>query len=289
MTEAKIRAANLPFWQNTVEPQPLGGGISNFNFTVTDGDEKYVVRIGGDVPVHHVFRVNEVAASRAAFAADISPELVYVEPGALVLRYIEGTTLTPEMVRERAMLERIVALMKRCHDEIPKHLRGPLLAFWVFHVIRDYRHTLTDGHSRSLPLLTDLLAKAEQLEAIIGSVQLVFCHNDLLAANIIDDGVKLWLIDWEYGGFNSPLFDLGGLASNNELTVEDEEWLLDVYFEQPVTDELRRRYQAMKCASLLRETMWSMVSEIHSELDFDYASYTDENLQRFNNAWQALA
>ena len=77
------------------------------------------------------------------------------------------------------------------------------------------------------------------------------------------------------------MFDLGGLASNNGLSAAQEEGLLEAYFDRPVTDDLRRRYAAMKCASLLRETMWSMVSELHSEIDFDFAAYTDENLRRF--------
>ncbi len=77
------------------------------------------------------------------------------------------------------------------------------------------------------------------------------------------------------------MFDLGGLASNNELSPEQEDWLLEAYFAAPVTEDLRRRYAAMKCASLLREAMWSMVSELHLTVDFDYQAYTAENLRRF--------
>ncbi len=117
----------------------------------------------------------------------------------------------------------------------------------------------------------------------------MFGHNDLLAANLIDDGRRLWLIDWEYGAFNSPLFDLGGLASNNEFAPEQEDWLLDAYFGAPATTDLRRRYAAMRCASLLREAMWSMVSERHLTVDFDYQTYTAENLRRFEAAYAALA
>jgi hypothetical protein len=40
----------------------------------------------------------------------------------------------------------------------------------------------------------------------------------------------------------------------------------------------------MKCASLLREAMWSMVSEHHLAVDFDYVGYTAENLERFERA-----
>ena len=117
---------------------------------------------------------------------------------------------------------------------------------------------------------------------------MVFCHNDLLAANFIDDGSRLWLVDWDYAGFNSPLFDLGGLASNSEMPSRMRETLLEAYFGQPVTDQLRYRFAAMTAASLLRETMWSMVSELHSKIDFDYAGYTAENRARFDAAWEAL-
>ena len=117
-------------------------------------------------------------------------------------------------------------------------------------------------------------------------IQLVFGHNDLLAANFIDDGDRLWLIDWDYAGFNSPLFDLANLASNNSLSVEQEDWVLENYFDRRPDDELRRSYYAMKCASLLREGLWSLVSETHSDIDFDYASYTEENLKGFEEAWQ---
>ena len=127
-----------------------------------------------------------------------------------------------------------------------------------------------------------------ELEAAVGPIEVVFGHNDLLAANFIDDGKRLWLLDWEYAGFNSPLFDLGGLASNSELSYEQAEQALALYFGRPVDDELRRRAAAMTAASLLRETMWSMVSEIHSTVDFDYAAYTAENLRRFEAAYAAF-
>jgi len=112
-----------------------------------------------------------------------------------------------------------------------------------------------------------------------------FGHNDLLCGNFIDDGRRLWLIDWDYAGFNSPLFDLANLASNNEYSENLEKQLLEMYFEKTVFADLWKRYFAMKCASLLREAMWSMASEIHSTLDFDYVQYTTENLVRFEKTY----
>lgn len=283
--DAITRAATLACWQERVEPQSLAGGITNTNFIVVHRGRTFVVRVGTDIPVHHILRWHELAASRAAHAAGISPAVVHAEPGALVLEFVEGRTLTPEDVRDRSRLERVVELVRRAHHEIPRHLRGPSLMFWVFHVLRDYAATLADGGSRMVAELPCLLGRAEQLERAVGPIELVFGHNDLLAANFIDDGRRLWLIDWDYAGWNSPLFDLGGLASNNELSQPDREWLLEAYVGRPVTDDLRRRAQAMLTASLLREAMWSMVSEVHSDLSFDFVAYTAENLARFERAW----
>ena len=205
-----------------------------------------------------------------------------------MLAFIDGATLDEEAVRQPQNLERIVKLIGRVHLEMPRHLRRPALSFWVFHVIRDYAWTLKTGDSQYLRQLTALLDAAAALEAAAGPIDVVFGHNDLLAANFIDDGTRIWLIDWDYAGFGSALFDLGGLASNNALTPEQEVWMLETYFETPVSAARQRAYAAMKCASLLRETLWSMVSERHSTLDFDYTAYTLENLERFEAAYQAF-
>lgn len=288
-TTALKKAACLACWRGQVDPEPIGGGITNQNFIVRDQGESYFVRIGDDIPVHGIMRFNELAASRAAAAAGISPEVLHHEPGALVLRYIKGKTLSEEDVRKQKTLERIVPLVRQCHEQVPKYFRGPALVFWVFQVLRDYAGTLRLADSRMLSQLPRLLEIADILEEIVGPVHLRFGHNDLLAGNFLDDGERLWLVDWDYAGFNSPLFDLGGLTSNSQLSEGQEKWMLETYFEGEIGDGLWRRYAAMKCASLLRESMWSMVSEIHSELDFDYVAYTTENLARFEAAWQSFS
>ena len=284
MHDPRAFVAGLGCWRGPVEPQPVGGGITNLNFSVVDRGQRYFVRIGDDIPVHGIVRTNEVAAARAAHAAGVAPAVIHVEPGVLVFEFVDGSTFTPADVRDPRNLDRIVDLVKRCHRGIPEHLRGPAPIFWVFHVVRDYAHTLRDGNSRHVARLPDLLVTAARLEKALGAVNIVFGHNDLLAANFIDDGTRLWLVDWEYAGFNSPLFDLGGIASNNEFPPDLCRRLIEAYFERPVDAELGLCFAAMTAASLLRETMWSMVSEIHSGIDFDYAAYTAVNLARFESA-----
>lgn len=286
MSESDLlaRIRDLPIWEGAISAQPLTGGITNVNYKVTDAKGAYVVRVGDDIPLHQVMRFNVLAAGKAAHAAGLSPAVVHSSDDLTVLEFVESRTLNEEDVRHPDMLPRVLRLVKACHREVPKHLRGPSLVFWVFHVIRDYGATLSESGSAHGALIPDLVAAGEELEREAGPYDVVFGHNDLLCGNFLDDGNRLWLIDFDYAGFNSPLFDLGGLASNNGLTPDQEDWVLETYFETPVTDDLRHRYTAMKCASLLRETMWSMVSEITSKIDFDYAAYSAENLARFRAA-----
>ena len=283
--DLKNTVERLTCWQRPIRCEAMEGGITNHNFRVEHGNELFFVRLGVDIPEHGVYRFNELAASQAAFSCGISPEVVHSESGAMVLRFIDGKTLEPENLRDQSTIQKVVSLLKKCHLEMPQNLPGSTLILWVFQVIRGYAKTMREGQSRMIPQLSRFMEINRQLEKTVGAVEICFGHNDLLAGNFIDDGQRLWLIDWDYAGFNSPLFDLANLASNNEYTEILERLLLASYFEQDPTEDLWKRYFAMKCASLLREAMWSMVSEIHSTLDFDYLQYTTENLDRFEKTY----
>ncbi len=286
MSDFLTKLKDLSIWNGEISVKELSGGLTNKNYLVCDDKGACVVRMGDDIPEHQIMRFNELAASRAAYEAGISPEVLHAEQGVLVLAFIEGKTLDADDIRAPGMLERILPVIKTCHHTIPQHFRGAALMFWVFQVVRDYASTLRNGNSSHLAKLPALLAAAKNLEQAASPIDVIFGHNDLLPANFIDDGERIWLIDWDYAGFNSPLFDLGGLASNNELSEKQELWLLENYFDKPANDLLLCQYNAMKCASLLRETMWSMVSEIHSDIAFDYAAYTRDNLASFDRAYK---
>ncbi|MEL6999311.1 MAG: choline/ethanolamine kinase family protein [Pseudomonadota bacterium] len=277
------RISRLTCFSDPRDIEPLGGGITNLNLRVTDGDAKFVVRLGQDIPEHGVMRWNELALSRAAHALGAAPRVVHAEPGVLVLDFIDARTFAEEDVRDPKNLPRIVDLVAGAHNGLGTHLTSPVLAFWPFQVNRTYvTRLLADGspHASRLP---GLMAEQDRLAEATGLVDLVIGHNDLLAANILDDGQQLWLIDWEYGGYNTPLFDLAGLAGNNGLSEAQERGVLAQYYDAD-PDPYWRPFQAMKCTSLMRETLWSMTSEVHSDIDFDYAAYTAENMDRLDAA-----
>ena len=287
MNKQHINQINkLPCWHGKIEIASLSGGMTNHNYKVRNGIKNYVVRIGTDIPEHLLWRENEGQVSLTAAQCGFAPEVVHRESGILVIDFIEGKVFSEDDVKIPENMQRLVSLLKRFHHQMPSQFQGYTILFWVFQVLRHYRNMLEQKNSPYMKMLPELMEIASALEAAVGPVEIVFGHNDLLAANFIDDGDKIWLIDFDYAGFNSPLFDLSNLASNSELDEALERTMLSSYFDKEVDDQLWHSYNAMKCASLLRETMWSMVSEIYSTVDFDFSQYTQENKSRFDRVYQ---
>lgn len=274
----KIRA--LPCWNGTIDIVPLTGGLSNANYCVTDSNGRHVVRFGTDYPFHHVYRDREIMVARAAAEAGFAPALEYAEAGAMVTAFLVAKTYDAADVRANAA--RIGRLLKAFHSRMPHRVSGPGFMFWVFHVIRDYAQTPSATNKL---LIQRFLEEAEALEVVQVPLPIIFGHNDLLPGNFLDDGDKIWLIDFEYAGFNTAMFDLAGAASNAAMSEAEAAKLMHAYFAGRSSADLVRSFDAMQCASLIRETMWAMVSNLHLNTPgVDYIAYTADNLARYENA-----
>jgi thiamine kinase-like enzyme len=280
---AEQRVRGLACWQGAATLEPLKGGLSNASFIVTDSVSKYVARVGEDFPCHHVFRDRELRASLAAHEVGLSPEVVHAEPGLMVVRFIAGKTFSEEDVRDN--LERCAGIIKKCHREMKRRITGPASTFWVFHVLRDYGYTLKQGKHDRAPDIPRWLAQVDALEEAQVPLPMVFGHHDLLPGNFMDDGQRLWLIDWEYGGFGTAMFDLANVSANNSLSDAEQRRLLEIYFDKAPDEATMRAFDAMKIASALREAMWGMVSELHLNVPgVDYVAHSQEYLGRYERA-----
>jgi thiamine kinase-like enzyme len=158
---------------------------------------------------------------------------------------------------------------------------GPGFMFWPFHVIRDYVRTLGGDYAQAL-------REARAFEAAQVPLPIVFGHHDLLPANFLDDGEKLWLIDFEYAGFGTAMFDLAGVSSNGLMHPDEKALLLEAYFGAMPGVDVMKAFAAMECASLLRETLWAMTSGLFlAAPGVDYNAYTVENRARYDAALEA--
>ena len=273
------RILSLPCWQGEIRAVPLEGGLSNEIWKVSDALGDHVVRFGQDYPFHHVDRAREVMTACAAHEAGFGPAVEHHQPGVSVVAFVPSRTW--EAGDLRAEPDRIGHLLRDFHSTMPKYVSGSAFLFWPFHVIRDYARTIAAGNSPFVPDLADYLTLSERLESVQVPMPIVFGHHDLLPANFLDDGQRLWLIDYEYAGFGTGMFDLAGAASNAGMTADETDALLLAYLGRAPTPAFRRAFDAMQCTSLLREAMWAMVSDLHlSAPGADYRAYARENLQR---------
>ena len=251
-------------WPGGVDSvEELGGGITNHNFKVEVAGELYVLRIGGnDTARLGIDRAVEHEASLAAAALGIGPEVVaFVEPeGYLVTRFVEGEV-------GRVSPDEAAPLLRRFHD-------GPPIAgrFDAFRVADSYAGT---AGVTLPPAYAAAKETADRIERRLGTRPLVPCHNDLLAANFIHGGERLWIVDWEYAGMGDPAFDLANFAVSNGLDEEGDRLLLGAYGDgDPDVHVL------MGFVSDYREAMWGVVQQAVSALDFDFAAYSAEHFER---------
>lgn len=282
MESDRLQIERLPCWQGNLRIVPLSGGMTNRNYRVDDDAGQHVVRLGHDLPHHGVDRTHEQAVCQAAHAAGLSPAIEHAEPGVMVMAYVEGRTLEPDDLRNVRQLTAVSALIRRCHQDIPLRLNAPARTFCPFESVRRYARELQARNRPWSGELDELLALNERLERGLPPPNTVFGHNDLLAGNLIDDGRRLWLIDWDYAAYSRPLFDLANLATNNALDGDLEQVLLESYLQRVPDKATLEEYRALRVASLLRETFWSLMSEVLPTADFDYAGYTRTNRARLD-------
>ena len=261
---------------------PLDGGLTNRNYRIDTGGESYVLRIAGkDTALLGIDRAREAACARAAAEVGVGPEVIAYLPehDAMVRRFVPGRVLTMEDVRQSDVLRRVVDALHRCHDGPP--CPG---SFSPFATVRNYYALARERH---VVFPDDLDRALERLGRVQQELQTndppCPCHNDLLAGNFIDDGALVRIIDWEYGGMGDRFFDLGNLATNNELDDQHERVLLADYFGQVRPDHLRR-LRLMRLASDMREAMWGFLQAAVSTLDVDYLAYGRKHLERFANS-----
>ena len=253
--------------------EQLGGGITNHNFKVVVDGEAFVLRIGGkDTELLGIDRRHEHAASLAAAAVGVGPEVVaFVEPeGYLVTRFIDGRPIAPD----RMPVADVGRTLRLVHGGQPIPSR-----FDPFRIVEAYRQT-AEEHGVPIPsVYPEARLRAEAIAARRGPHALCLCHNDLLNANFLDDGRRLRIVDWEYAGMGDRFFDLANFAVNHGLDDAGEQALLEAYFGEARDGDLATLHD-MRFMSDFREAMWGVVQQGISDLDFDFVAYANEHFER---------
>jgi thiamine kinase-like enzyme len=257
----------------------LDGGLTNVNVRVKTVDLDVVVRISdADSTMLAIDREAEFLNSRAAAASGASPRVVEFVPEhhLLVVDYIDGTTFTPEDVRDSANLPRIADACRLLHN-------GPRFfgEFDMFDVQRTYLKTVQDRGYRLPDRYLEFMPQVERMERALSVVEVptVPCNNDLLAANFVDDGTRVWIIDFEYAGNNDPCFELGNIWSESTLEPVQLDELVTAYYGREWPSMVARA-RLLGLMSKYGWTLWAAIQDGNSDLDFDFWAWGMEKYDR---------
>jgi thiamine kinase-like enzyme len=263
------------------EPVALGGGITNHNFRARFGDAEVVLRIAGhQTELLGIDRASEHVATQAAAKLGIAPAVLAFIPehSCLVTAFVPGTPLADAVLREPPAMVEVARALRAFHEHAP----SLPASFDVPQIAREYLALAGERGAQLPPAAAEAARLAKRIAAALSGPEhaVVPCHDDLLAANILGDGTRIWLVDWEYAGMGDRYFDLGNLSVNNGFTDADDRALLAAYWDEPCTDRRFAALRLMRSMSDVREALWGTLQLAISELDFDFSGYADRHLRR---------
>jgi thiamine kinase-like enzyme len=257
----------------------LPGGLTNTNYKIEVGGRSYVVRVSSkDAGLLAIDRENEYVNSVAAAEAGVGAGVVAYLPelGALVLDFIAGSTMSAEQLRAGDRLREVADAIRRLHG--CRRFRDD---FNMFRVQERYAGIVRE---RGLRLPERYLDFAPQVAAMERAMAVredgtVPCNNDLLAENFIWTGDRFQLIDYEYSGNNDPMFELGNVWSESNLSLEQLEQLVEHYYGRPLANKVARA-RLWGLMSKYGWTLWASIQDGVSTIDFDFWAWGMEKYER---------
>lgn len=232
----------------------LSRGVSNYSFLVESG-QFFVVRIDGINPSSNgLNRQTEWRALEAANRAGLAPRGRYFNPelGSLVCDY-----LPPERSPVPGPAE-VAQLLSMIHRLPARHHRLDLAE----RILRYEKQLEHQGRS----LGNQLKRCSDKVSELVYDIRrhpeaAVLCHNDLLQANRIYSGGKLWAVDWEYCAMGSPWYDLAVVINGDSLSKSDADTLLSTYLGRTPDASEQRALHQYGCIYRYLELLWYMAPD----------------------------
>jgi thiamine kinase-like enzyme len=272
--------AAVPGWTGrSVVAERIQAGLTNTNYRVEVDGTPFFVRIpGAATELLAVDRANELHNTRAAADAGVAPVVVASLPewDVFVLEWLAARTMSNQSLNGAGMPARIGATLRRLHA-------GPRFRddFDMVRLSERYL-ALVDERSIAIPAgYREHLDRVPRIEAALArhAPPTVPCHNDLLADNYLDDGERLWLVDWEYSGNNDPTFELGNTCQELGYNKAQATELCAAYFGE-ASPALLARMRLQMIMSDVGWTLWAAIQAEISTIDYDFMGWAEERWTR---------
>lgn len=258
------------------------GGLTNLNYRISLPGDSFVMRIPGEGTEEYIDRAIEENNARVAARAGVNADVVFFDAsdGLMVTRFIaSGETMSPEKFRAKPGAPgRAGRAFRQLHD-CGEEFR---FVFELFSMIDDYLKVL-DKENATLPHgYHDTVTEAEAVREALNRhpATLKPCHCDPLTENFIDDGERMWILDFEYSGMNDPIWDLGDLSVEAGLEHHQDVEMMEAYTGGPVSEAVFGRMVIYKAMCDLLWTLWGLIQHAHGNTAEDFWAYSTERFDR---------
>ena len=245
----------------------LSGGLTNRNFLIETPADKYVARVSSNSSDFlSIDRGSEFINTTIAGKGGVGAEVLDYIPGEglLLISYISGKTYGAEDVA--ANLPRIATSFRNLHALEPFDHEFNMFNTQsnYLKIVKEQGFRVPDGYVDFEPMVAQIKRAFEVLFE-----GLVPCNNDLLPGNFIDDGKKIWLIDYEYSGNNDACFEIGNVWAEAFQPIEALEELVTAYYGAHRPDKVARAWLWALMAKY-GWTLWASIQDSVSEIEFDF-------------------
>ncbi|MCI3133278.1 phosphotransferase [Phenylobacterium aquaticum] len=244
---AVARALTAAFGTDVLDSvTPLSGGLSGaLILKIRVGGIAYVLRIEG---ARDAFRDPHrwYGCMRRAAEACLAPRVWCADPedGVAVLDFIPERPMSTDYAGTRADLIVELAQTVRILHQTPGF--PPLVGY--LDAMESLLAPFRAGGIFAKGVLDDLLGRYARLAALYSRLPAdeVSSHNDLNPRNLLYDGRRIWLVDWESAFRTDRYVDLAALL--NMFTADEAEAALAVrtYFNREPTPQEAARLQLMR-------------------------------------------
>jgi len=256
MSDADVSAALVRVGLPADSPVRRLAGLTNLNYLVDTPDGRVVLRIPGEGTSVYIDRRSEEIAARATAAVGVNAEVLHFDAtdGLMVTRFVEGaTTMTPDGFRDLGSVARAGEVLRRLHTTSDRFA----VDFQLFPQLATFNTILAEKGTRLPDEWAEVEALAQRTEDVLlaSPRATVPSHCDPLCENFLDTGTRMYLIDYEYGGNNDPMWDLGDLSVEGSFGPEQDALLLRSYFgHEPTAHDVGR----MTAYKALCDVLWSL-------------------------------
>jgi thiamine kinase-like enzyme len=269
----KIVQSEVPSLSEIKNITKLNGGLTNVNFRIDTSQESYVVRVSEPSSTTlGINRDNEYINSKRAHEAGLGAEVIHriIEKNMLIIKWIDAKTLHPDdIINQPSLMPRITNALKLLHagPSFQGEFNFPVMRKKYLEIVTRSGYFIPDQYLELLPLI-------ENLEQAIACTpeEKVPCNNDLLAENLMDDGNKIWIIDYEYAGQNEASFEIGNFAHEVELSDKQLTELCAAYWGQNDTYKFARA-KAWSIVARYGWVLWASIQDANSSIFFDFKTW----------------